>query len=74
MEDCIRVRLLSSYVSLSFLRVRRLMEVYKVLPVTEEDGGGANDDVNSFYVDEKEVKVEVMRARGAGGQVRCERT
>lgn len=50
------------------------MEVYKVLPVTEEDGGGANDDVNSFYVDEKEVKVEVMRARGAGGQVRCERT
>lgn len=48
------------------------MEVYKVLPVTEEDGGGANDDVNSFYVDEKEVKVEVMRARGAGGQVRCE--
>jgi protein subunit release factor A len=39
------------------------------LPVTEESNAG-NDDISNFYVDEKEVKVEVMRARGAGGQVR----
>lgn len=40
-----------------------------MLPVTEEDNAG-NDDISNFHVDEKEVKVEVMRARGAGGQVR----
>lgn len=40
-----------------------------MLPVTEE-GNAGNDDISNFHVDEKEVKVEVMRARGAGGQVR----
>ncbi|PVG03947.1 release factor [Serendipita vermifera] len=37
-----------------------------VLPLTENNTGDRN--VADFEVDEKEVKVEVMRARGAGGQ------
>lgn len=36
-----------------------------MLPVAEE-----GDTENLSHVDEKEVKVEVMRAGGAGGQVR----
>jgi len=40
----------------------------QVLPLTEDNAGGNS---NLFEIDEKEVRVEVMRARGAGGQVRC---
>jgi len=33
-----------------------------------EDNQGEMDE-STFQIDEKEVKVEVMRSRGAGGQV-----
>ncbi len=36
----------------------------QVLPVVEDDGNTTDD-----LVDEKDVKTEVMRSRGAGGQV-----
>lgn len=37
-----------------------------VLPVLEDDGG--NKSSNMVHIDEKDVKTEVMRSRGAGGQ------
>ena len=39
----------------------------KVLPLTDE--GNQQPDLNNLF-DEKDVRIEVMRARGAGGQVK----
>ncbi|KAJ3938405.1 Peptide chain release factor 1, mitochondrial [Colletotrichum fioriniae] len=43
-----------------------------VLPSFQGDNGGDMEDINNpesdFYIDPSEVKIETMRARGAGGQ------
>jgi protein subunit release factor A len=44
----------------------RFCSVIQVLPLTENSAEG---NPALFEVDEKEVRLEVMRARGAGGQV-----
>jgi len=44
----------------------RKLTVYQVLPLVEESEMSQDDDL--FSMDD--IKLEVMRARGAGGQVR----
>ena len=40
---------------------------WKVFPMLEDNQGEM--DESTFQIDETEVRVEVMRSRGAGGQV-----
>ncbi|KAG9255655.1 uncharacterized protein F5Z01DRAFT_735596 [Emericellopsis atlantica] len=53
-------------------RVHTSVAALWVLPLFPETGAGSSidpdDPESEFYVDQSEVKVETMRARGAGGQ------
>lgn len=44
-------------------------EFYQVLPLVEESGAGAHEGEEELFTMD-EIKLEVMRSRGAGGQVR----